>query len=113
MSAYYLIKIPVEGDPVLIPSAQRPSLDALHRHVGGYIETVPTKLYPGNVVMLLDDEGKIKDKSYNRMATICGRLGRGDFVAGDAILVLRDGCDLKAIPRGLALKLLGRKEDRR
>lgn len=113
MSAYYLIRIRQSGEVELLPSAPRPSLEKLQSAVGGWIETVRTWLSPGNVVMLIDDEGKIKDTKLNRLATHVARLSAGDCIFGDAVLVLKDGEDLKAIPRALALRIAGRKDDRR
>ena len=51
------------------------SLEALQKAVGGYIETVTIA---EDLVILCDEEGRLKDKPYN--CTICGVDFVGDIV---------------------------------
>ena len=66
------------------------TLEALQNLVGGYIEVLPLK---DNLVMIVDEEGKIKDKKYNELATTILRhyVKTQDFIMGHALLVCTDG----------------------
>lgn len=91
-------RIMTHGDDVLVTvtNTMRPikptngehySLHELQHYVGGYIETIVL----GNKVLIVDEEGKLKGKLPNRIAT--GWLltsGIDDFVAGDAMLIMRE-----------------------
>lgn len=63
------------------------TLQELQHYVGGHIETVNV----GNgKVLIVDDEGKQKEKLPNRIATGWLRVeGIHDWVAGDAMLIDR------------------------
>ena len=64
-------------------------LKALQKFVGGYIEAIPFPGFPGAVI-LVDEEGKLKDKRVNRPI----RDTRGvvlDWLIGDALVVGTDG----------------------
>lgn len=61
------------------------SLQELQHYVGGYIETVHLG---ADKLLIVDEEGKVKNKLPNRIAT--GWLianGIHDWVAGDAVLI--------------------------
>lgn len=61
------------------------SLRELQHYVGGYIEKVHLGV---DKLLIIDEEGKIKNKLPNRIATgwlIAG--GIHDWVAGDAVLI--------------------------
>jgi hypothetical protein len=60
-------------------------LDELQKYVDGRIEIVPTK--DGRIIVL-DEEGKLKDKDANIKAT--DLFGRHDYIVGD-VLVCDDG----------------------
>ena len=64
------------------------SLEALQKSVDGYIETVTIAR---DLVVLCDEEGRLKDKPYN--CTICGC----DFV-GDIVIAGRDGEEFADLP---------------
>lgn len=59
--------------------------------VGGYIEVIDLHVLPVSWVLVIDEEGKIKEKPINQLATRLAHsvLGVGDFIAGDAILLER------------------------
>lgn len=63
-------------------------LEALQKSVDGYIETVTLT---NDLVILCDEEGRIKGKPYN--CSICGY----DFV-GDIVIVGRDGEEFADLP---------------
>lgn len=63
------------------------SLTELQHYVGGYIETVSL----GNKVLVVDEEGKVKNKLPNKIAT--GWIitsGYNDYICGDAMLIDRE-----------------------
>lgn len=65
------------------------ALEQLQRVVGGYIETVRTQ---GNsdYILILDDEGKLKDKPVNKPATVL--YGNPlDVIVGTVILARVEG----------------------
>lgn len=64
-------------------------LSALQHTVGGYIEVVPTKLE--NVVVICDEEGRIKGKEH------CATIDGVEFV-GTILIVGVDGEEFTEIP---------------
>lgn len=63
------------------------SLEELQGFVGGYIEVVNTN---GKTVMYVDEEGKLKGKPINSVATRLmhqSYVDMGDCVVGDALLI--------------------------
>lgn len=67
-------------------------LEALQYAVGGYIETIP--LGHGGV-MIVDEEGRLKGKPDNAIASLAAGIG----IVGDALIVGIDGeefCDAPA-----------------
>lgn len=64
------------------------SLEALQKAVGGHIEVVRLAT---NLVVICDEEGRLKGKEYN--CTICGF----DFV-GDIVIVGTDGEEFADLP---------------
>lgn len=67
------------------------TLEALQKEVGGYIETLT--LAPG-VVMIVDEEGRFKDKHYNRKASHLSGVG----IVGDALIVGVEGEEFADVP---------------
>jgi len=63
-------------------------LEALQKNVGGYIEAVTLAT---DLVILCDEEGRLKDKPFN--CTICGY----DF-CGDILMVGADGDEFANLP---------------
>ena len=63
----------------------------LQQAVGGHIETVSAlNLQESGIVMILDEDGKIKRKPFNSLATLLYKYGDSDPVVGDVILVKAD-----------------------
>ena len=69
------------------------SLEALQKNVGGYIETVTlnSPLTHRNLVLICDEEGRLKGKPYN-----CNIFGI-DFV-GEILIVGQDGEEFADLP---------------
>jgi len=68
------------------------SLESLQKAVGGWIQIVPTN---DGRLLVLDEEGKFKDKPVNREGT---RLTRGvvadwDMIVGDVVVANKDEID--------------------
>lgn len=63
--------------------------------VGGYIETVPGTF---GTMIVVDDYGKLKQKSTNWAATsMCDALGVVDVIVGDALLCRANGEELTGL----------------
>lgn len=61
------------------------TLKEMQALVGGYIEVVRLG---GGAMMVVDEEGWIKDKPLNQKATmICAAFGRTSSIAGDVIIM--------------------------
>ena len=59
-------------------------LEELKDIVGGYIEIIDL---PRGMILVIDEEGKCKDKPHNPTATVAFQLtGRKDWIAGDVLL---------------------------
>lgn len=84
------------GDVLIKDGVMRPispmngrtyTLQEMQQYVGGYIETVVV----GKKVMVMDEEGKLKNKLPNHIATgMLIRAGHNDWVAGDVMLIDRN-----------------------
>lgn len=62
------------------------SLEDYHKLLGGYLETVPTFRKP--YLLLVDEEGKLKNKMPNWKATfLCPELVGWDVLVGDVVVV--------------------------
>ena len=61
-------------------------LAEMQEYVGGYIEII--RLPSGNI-MVMDEEGKLKEKEINKTATFYAEdvIQRGDYIAGDALII--------------------------
>lgn len=60
-------------------------LEELHNIIGGYIETISI----GNdKIMIVDEEGKLKGRQFNKNATLLFQLynGNSDFIVGTALV---------------------------
>ncbi len=64
------------------------SLEALQKSVDGYIETIKIA---NDLVILCDEDGKLKEKPYN--CTICGYE-----LVGDIVIVGMDGGEFADLP---------------
>lgn len=85
----------MKGDDVLVSNGvlkpikpmngQYYTLQELQHYVGGYIETLT---FSNGKVLVFDEEGKLKGRPVNRIATAWITLdGLCDFIAGDAVLI--------------------------
>ena len=64
------------------------TLDYLQSEVDGYIETIRIKDAPNrHLIMVIDEEGKFKDKSINELAGETAYIRFDDYIVGDAIIV--------------------------
>lgn len=66
-------------------------LRALQRAVDGYIETVGLR---DGAVMIVDEEGRLKDKPYNLLASLVA----GTDIVGSALIVGVDGEEFCDVP---------------
>jgi hypothetical protein len=82
------IVLHVDGTRATVAPASPPafSLQELQAMVGGWIEVV---YLPDSRLMVIDEEGKLKDYPRNEQATrlAASRLFRGDYIAGTAVIV--------------------------
>lgn len=81
--------IKVDGTEVVLPDV---SLETLQKAVGGYIQIVPTN---DGRLLVLDEEGKLKEKPVNATGT---KLTRGvvadwDLIVGDVVVANNDEID--------------------
>ena len=90
----YLISIHSDGAVIAneYPDNEEFELEDLQNFVGGYIETVPT-YFDNDVILLVNEEGKLKGLSYNEVASAIQHFTRADLLCGDAVLVRVDGED--------------------
>lgn len=66
--------------------------------MGGYIEGVALDLPVSDpIVMLCDEEGKIKDKPVNNIASAIMAAYPCDYCVGDALILAMDGDDLAGL----------------
>ena len=64
------------------------TLDYLQSEVDGYIETIRIKDAPDrHLIMVIDEEGKFKDKSINELAGEIAYIRFDDYIVGDAVVV--------------------------
>jgi len=64
-------------------------LESLQQAVGGYIQIVPTN---DGRWLVLDEEGKLKEKQVNRKGTELTRgiVDDSDFIVGDVVVANKD-----------------------
>lgn len=87
------IKITTAGVVEQKASLGSDSLSTMQREVGGHIETLGCNhLAPGltfilpEIVMVVNEEGKIHELPYNDIATQCLRYN-SDYIVGDALIL--------------------------
>lgn len=78
--------IKVDGTIEELPDKQ-PTLDFMQDKVGGLIQAVRAK---DGRVLVLDEEGKLKKKPVNKVATKLYRFGEHDVLVGDVIAMPPD-----------------------
>ena len=80
--------LPVEDDKETITVNPKNGIDfqlaELREIVGGHIEVAETK-FPG-LIMVLDEEGKLKEKPINKLATLLYKYGDQDPIVGDVLI---------------------------
>lgn len=118
----YMIVIPAKNRAFSLKcdgaDGETMKLDTMQKLVGGYIETVPTRLEAAwarekavnGLVLLVDEEGRLKEKGVNERATEMadGKVtyfGRKPLV-GPAVLAASRGEDLIGFARTVAEDLL-------
>lgn len=80
---YAVIEIRASGQVVLYAMKQRKlDLNYLQRAVDGHIEIVNIRFQTGRYLMVVDDEGLLKEKKPNGIASIL----YGDLIVGDAVI---------------------------
>ena len=81
------------------------ALEDLQAQVGGYIAVVPLHhIYPG-LVMVVNEEGKIRQLPLNRKATRL-LMDPTDYIAGNALLLMTSGDEFAGLPPQLLNVLL-------
>ena len=89
------IQLRATGGVDVVEIGEDPALSKLHEIVGGYIEGVALDLPVSDpIVMLCDEEGKIKDKPVNNIASAIMAAYPFDYCVGDALILAMDGDDL-------------------
>ena len=64
------------------------TLDYLQSEVDGYIETVRIKDTPNrHLLMVIDEEGKLKNKPINDLAGKIAYIRFDDYIVGDVVIV--------------------------
>ena len=99
MTEKVYIKIRPSGEISTCPCGDDGSitLEEMQEAVGGYIEVV--RLAFDRLVMIVNEEGKLRGLPYNPAATAIMGVGGlpGDYIVGTALLVSESGEDLVGI----------------
>lgn len=96
----YLIEITPDGtvNKRPYPDSFELTLDILQEYVGGYIETVRLKDAPNNnLIMIIDEEGKLNNKPVNEIASDIEYIRYDDYIAGKAYIAVTNGEDIAAM----------------
>ena len=92
------IQLRATGGVEVVEIGEDPALSKLQELVGGYIEGVALDLPVSDpIVMLCDEEGKIKDKPVNNIASAIMAAYPYDYCVGDALILAMDGDDLTGL----------------
>lgn len=88
------VMIRADGTVETVEVGEEITLHRLQELVGGYIETVSPRFpVSDKLVMLCDEEGKLKEKPVNDLASACAYLLAGDYLVGDVIILSVDRDD--------------------
>jgi len=92
------IKLTFEGGKESFPVSGKPNLTELQELVGGYIQVVAYVKPPiGNKLLIMDEEGKLKDYPVNHCATEMARrhnaIFEGDTINGNCVFLDADLLD--------------------
>lgn len=79
-----------------------PTLENLLKLVGGYIKTVRTWI--PEIVMIVDNEGKLKDKPLNPKATAL--ITFDNYIVSDAVLIKEQGEKLVVLGKAPAKAII-------
>ena len=75
------------------------TLDYLQSEVDGYIETVRIKDMPNrHLLMVIDEEGKLKNKPINDLAGKIAYIRFDDYIVGDVVIVKEQDEDFVSLP---------------
>jgi hypothetical protein len=91
------------GATVIQPVTKPPGLDVLQRIVGGYIEQIGgfTSYAGFPAVAFADEEGKLKGKPFNALATEAWKIAKGsdpgDELVGDVAVLTGDADFMEAL----------------
>jgi len=93
-----IVVLLVNGTAVALNAHDPVTLDELQFMVGGYIEHVPTtlkKVGGKQIIMTVNEEGKLKNLPRNPMASVYAKISAWDCIAGRAVLCKEDGEELR------------------
>lgn len=90
-----MVVITVDGD-IRVKKCEEITLDELQKVVDGYIETVPVTIGNGRYIMVVNEEGKLRNLDYNLCATKIRNRYRTteDVIVGNVAIVKQKGEDL-------------------
>lgn len=78
-----------DGSVLAEPKSGAYTLDEMQQAVGGYIEIISAYDASFPLVLVMDEEGKIKGRPSNAAATAiahrCGMISADDWIAGNAL----------------------------
>lgn len=86
-----IVYLKASGEKTEVVADMCPPFEDLQAFVGGYIQMIYTECDGQQAMLLMDEEGKIKEKPVNMAATWFGRVGGiapFDYVVGDAVLLV-------------------------
>jgi hypothetical protein len=69
------------------PKSGKFTLEEMQQFVGGYIQIFATVI--PDMVLVTDEEGRLRDKPVNENATTLYLHGRHDFIVGDVLFCTR------------------------
>ena len=101
------VMIRADGTVETVDVGEEITLRRLQELVGGYIETVSPRFpVSDELVMLCDEEGKLKEMPMNELASACAYLLEGDCLAGDVIILSVDHEDFVGLtdPQASAIR---------
>jgi hypothetical protein len=91
-------------------SGNKPVYKSVKEHIGGWMEIVHPKRLPAPYVMLIDDEGLLKERPINQAGSFLYETDKhGSPIVGDIIICregwTNDGMDLMGLEQGDMKKL--------
>ena len=102
----YYVKIDPSGEVLGGEFGEKENtLGWLQKQVGGYIDTAPIPHWPG-MIMILNDEGKLRNLPPNTKATILAGLAPYDFAVGPVVIVKTDNEEFAGMTFEESLRLM-------